>query len=237
MQEKLTVDDETWFGSTYFKGIKQLNSASHITLKMNSFFYPLKVRTQLVLSAGLLLMGLLPFVTPGAISMYPKFPEIPLIVAIINVCLVPGSLLLRHYLIKRQYKIETPQRCHISAATMSLPINSLINEPDGQLELSKGDIKQVEVIYNVQTNSGNSIRTVYQVNIHLVSGKVLNLDVFHYPLKNIFYLLVYFNYPVTLTQRRWTMKYQLHVVVLIFPVLAHLALTSLMVLLVSPFNL
>ncbi|MCL1130938.1 hypothetical protein L2748_14645 [Shewanella sairae] len=237
MQEKLTVDDATWFGSTYFKGIKQLNAASNITLKIISFFYPLRARTQLVLSAGLLLMGLLPFVTPSAISLYPKFPEIPLIIVIINVCLVPGSLLLRYFLIKRQYKIEAPLLCHISTTTVSLPVNSLVNEPDGQLVLSKDDIKQIEAIYNVQTNSGNAIRTVYQVNIQLVSGKVLNLDVFHYPLKNILYLLVYFNYPVKLTQRRWTMKYQLHVVVLIFPVLAHLALTSLMVLIVSPFNL
>ncbi|MCL1066070.1 hypothetical protein L2735_04515 [Shewanella olleyana] len=237
MQEKLTVDDDTWFGSTYFKGIKQLNSASNITLKMISFFYPLKVRTQLVLSGGLLLMGLLPFITPSAISLYPKFPQVPLIIVIINVCLVPGSLLLRSFLIKRQYKIKIPLCCHISATRVSLPVNSLVNESDGQLELSKSDIKQVEVIYNVQTNGGNSIRTVYQLDIQLFSGKQLNLDVLHYPLKNIFYLLVYFNYPVKLVQRSWTMKYQLHMVLLIFPVLAHLALTCLMVLLVSPFNL
>jgi hypothetical protein len=237
MQEKLTVDNESWFGSTYFKGIKQLNPTSNITLNMNSFFYPLKMGTQLFLSVALLLMGLLPFVTPNAISLYPKFPEIPLIIVIINVCLVPGSLLLRHFLIKHQYNLKAPLRCQISAETVSLPVNSLVNEPVGQLLLSKIDIKHVDVIYNVQTNKGHSVRTIYQVTLHLVSGKELKLDMLHYSLKNIFYLLVYFNYPIKLTQRRWTMKYQLHVVVLIFPVLTHLALTSLMVLLVSPLNL
>jgi hypothetical protein len=237
MQGKLTVEDERWFGSTYFKGIKQLNPASNITLKIITFFYPLKVRTQLLLSVGLLLMGLLPFITPSAISLYPMFPDVPLIFVIINLCFVPGHLVLRHFLIRRQYKIEALQHCHISARTVSLPVNSLVNEPDGQLVLSKNDIKEIDVIYNVQTNKGHSIRTVYQVTICLASGKELNFDMLHYPLKSIFYLLVYFNYPMKLTQRRWTMKYQLHVVVLIFPILAHFALTSLMVLLVSPLNL
>lgn len=237
MQGKLTVEDERWFGSTYFKGIKTLNPASNITLKIITFFYPLKVRSQLLLSVGLLLMGLLPFITPSAISLYPMFPDVPLILVIINVCLVPGHLVLRHFLIKRQYKIEAPQRCHISDQTVSLPVNSLVNEPDGQLELSKDDIKQVEVIYHVKTNGGNSIRTVYQISIHLVSGKKLDLDSFHYPLQKIFYLLVYFNYPVKLTQLSWTLKYQLHMVILIFPVMAHLALTCLMVLIATPLNL
>ncbi|KVX01510.1 hypothetical protein [Shewanella frigidimarina] len=237
MQEKLTINDKSWFETTNFKGIETISSTSDMSLKVVSFFYPLYMPTQLLLTLGLLLMGLLPFITPGAIALYPHFPTVPLALVIINVCLVPGHFIIRHYLIKRQYKLNGTQQIHINNDRISLPVNSLVNEPNGQLELAKTDISGIDIVYWVQTNKGVTTRTIYETHICLVSGKSLKLDVLHYPLKHMFYLTVYFDYPVKIIQRHCSAKYIFKIVLLAFPVVAHFALTILMVVLMTPLTI
>jgi hypothetical protein len=237
MQEKLTINDKSWFETTNFKGIETLSPTSDMPLKVVSFFYPLSMPTQLLLSLGLLLMGLLPFITPGAIALYPHFPTVPLALVIINVCLVPGHFIIRHYLIKHQYKLKGAQHLHINSDRISLPVNRLVNEPNGQLELAKKDISHVDIVNWVQTNKGITTRTIYEIHISLVSGKLLKLDVLHYPLKQMFYLMVFFDYPVKIIKRHFSAKYIFNSVFLVFPVLAHFALTILMVVLMTPLKM
>lgn len=237
MKEKLTINDKSWFETTHFKGMENLSTTSDMSFKVVSFFYPLSMPKQLLLSLGLLLMGLLPFITPGAIALFPQFPTVPLTLVIINMCLVPGHFIIRHYLIKRQYKLNGTQQIHINNDRILLPVNSLVNEPNGQLELAKTDISGIDIVYWVQTNKGVTTRTIYETHICLVSGKSLKLDVLHYPLKHMFYLMVYFDYPVKIIQRHCSAKYIFKIVLLAFPVVAHFALTALMVMQVSHLKL
>ncbi|MDT3307414.1 thrombospondin type 3 repeat-containing protein [Shewanella vaxholmensis] len=207
MQEKLTINDKSWFETTHFKGMETLSTTSDMSLKVVSFFYPLSMPKQLLLSLGLLLMCLVPFITPGAIALFPQFPTVPLTLVIINMCLVPGHFIIRHYLIKNQYKLNDAQHVYINSDRISLPVNSLVNEPNGQLELTKKDIGHIDIVYWVQTNKGVTTRTIYEIDINLVSGKLLKLDALHYPLKQMFYLMVYFDYPVNTIKRHFSANY------------------------------
>jgi hypothetical protein len=148
-----------------------------------------------------------------------------------------GAFYNQHYLIKRQYKLNGTQQIHINNDRISLPVNSLVNEPNGQLELAKTDISGIDIVYWVQTNKGVTTRTIYETHICLVSGKSLKLDVLHYPLKHMFYLMVYFDYPVKIIQRHCSAKYIFKILLLAFPVVAHFALTILMVVLMTPLTI
>jgi hypothetical protein len=212
MQEKLTINDKSWFETTHFKGMETLSTTSDMSLKVVSFFYPLSMPKQLLLSLGLLLMCLVPFITPGAIALFPQFPTVPLTLVIINMCLVPGHFIIRHYLSKNQYKLNDAQHVYINSDRISLPVNSLVNEPNGQLELTKKDIGHIDIVYWVQTNKGVTTRTIYEIDI--------NLD-----------------YPVNTIKRHFSANYIFKSVFLAFPVVAHFALTALIIMQASHLKL
>jgi len=221
MQPKLTVDNKLWFGTLYFKGMKQLSPESDIRLKISSIFYPLAFPLECLFFIGLLSMALLPMMKPA------NMPLAPIIIA--NIILVPGYLLLRHLLIRRKYRLGAGAGCQISRHRIALPGNSLIQEPFGQLTLAREDIKNIEIFYWVRSDSSRTYYSVVECHIALTSGKVLRLKDIYFPLKHMLYLLLYFDYPLTFSKRHWSLSHLLRILLLSFPVVANLAMTGLLV--------
>ena len=248
MEEKLTVDDKSWFETTYFKGIKTLGPLSDVPLRVVAIFYPLPKLTQLLLSVSLLCIGATPVLSViflkdtvmNGSAMTDAMSNMMLMLILLlalNVCLIPGHLMLRSVLIKKHYQLAGKQYLHINSDRLSLPVNRLINESQGQLILTRHEITNIDIVYSVQTHKGGSNRNVNEIKIHQKSGKVLELNSLHYPLKHLFYLLVYFGYPCSTIWQRFSFKNLFKVVFLVFPTSAHFMMTCYSLLLVTPFRL
>ncbi|MXR69793.1 hypothetical protein GNT65_14115 [Shewanella sp. JBTF-M18] len=218
--EKLALDDTPWFGTTDFKGKNKLNRDSDIRLKSSRLLYPLPLPSELLFFIGPLTLAILPFINP---SLMP--PEAWLT---LNIAALFGYLILKKLLITSIYGRGKKQVCQINTERLCIPGSRLIDTKAGPIEIQKQAIKQIDVRYWPSTRD---LRTTYDVSeliITLESGQSICLKSLYFPIKPLLYLLVYFDYPITLQKRRHSLAIVARSLFVAFPLVALVAVTGLL---------
>jgi hypothetical protein len=218
--EKLALDDTPWFGTTDFKGKNQLSQDSDIHLKSTRLLYPLPLLLEVPFFIGPLALALLPFIKPQLM-----FPEAWLA---LNIGAILGYLILKKLFINSIYGRAKEHVCQINAKRLYIPGSRLIDAKAGSMEIQRLAIKQICVRFWPSTRD---LRTTYEVSeliITLQSDKSICLKSLYFPIKPLLYLLVYFNYPITLQKRRHSLAIVARSLFVAFPLIALVAVTGLL---------
>ncbi|MCL1041627.1 hypothetical protein L2712_08250 [Shewanella marisflavi] len=218
--EKLTLDDTPWFGTTDFKGKNQLTGDSNIRLKSSRLLYPLPLPLEILFFIGPLTLAILPFINPSLM--------LPQDWLTLNIATLLSYLILKKLFITSIYGRGGKQVCQINAERLSIPGSRLIDTKAGPVEIQRRDIKEIGVRYWPSTRD---LRTSYDVSeliITLESGQSICLKSLYFPIKPLLYLLVYFDYPITLQKRRHSLAIVARSLFVAFPLVALVAVTGLL---------
>lgn len=218
--EKLSLDDTPWFGTTDFKGKKQLTSDSDIRLKSSRLLYPLPLPLEMLFFIGPLALAILPFINPQLM-----LPEIWLALSIGTIL---GSLMLKKLFIDSIYGRVKEHVCQINAKRLNIPGSHLIETKAGPIEIQRQDIKQICVRFWPSTRDLRTTYDVYELIITLQSDKSISLKSLYFPIKPLLYLLVYFDYPITLQKRRHSLTIVARSIFVAFPLVALVVVTGLL---------
>lgn len=234
---KITINDSTWFGATDFKGKKTLSPTSAIRLKVVSILYPLPFLLEGLFFISLVSLAILPFI-------YAKiWPPVPAL--IIYGATVPCYLLLRKLCIKRCYHVSSGLSCLISHGKVELPACHIMDvsesmehqprhpeprepEPQGPqcLTVARTEIQNIVVSYWPTTRDVRTSYIPHALFIITASGRNILLKAGFFPIQQMLYLLVYFDYPLTFEKAKWSLVHTLRLMLIAFPVVAHIAVTG-----------
>lgn len=218
MMDKITINDAAWFYTTHFKGKKQLSPASEISLKVSPILYPLPVLLEGMFFLCLVFLAILPFIDSQILPPIPFF--------LVYTATVPSYLLLRYLLIKHNYQLSSGLDCLVSKSRVEIPASRIIDEPNGRLTLERNVIEKFAVYYWPNTRDAQTHYAVTEFQITTNSGKCIRLTDSFFPLKQMLYLLVYFDYPLTFIKKRWSVLHMFRVIFLSLPVMVHIAVTG-----------
>lgn len=224
MIEKLTLNSRGWFENTYFKGKDQLSASSNIKLKVTAIFYPLPFLVEAFFFIGLLFMAVFPFINKSLLL----FQFEPITFFWVYLPTVPCYILLRYILIKLYYRLDSKLHCVINKDNIEIPTNRIIDEPNGQLVLAKEEIKNIKIHYFSSTNDRKSSYRACEFLITTKLGKSIKLKLDYFPLQQMLYLLIYFDYPLNYEKKYFAILGLIRVLCIILPVVAHTAVTGLL---------
>ncbi|TKB51565.1 hypothetical protein FCL40_03140 [Ferrimonas sediminicola] len=219
--EKLTVNQGPWFGTTDFKGRNQLSPASDISLRSSRLLYPLPLPLELLLFIVPLALAVLPF-----ISANPMRSEAWIA---LNLGAILGYLLLRKLSINGSYGNADSHVCQISHRRLIIPGSRLVGAQAGPIPLERHAIKRIDVYFWPSTRDLRTSYDVSELSIILQSGRSIRLKGIYFPIKPLLYLLVYFDYPLTLHKRRPPLSIVARSLFVAFPLVALVAVTGLLI--------
>lgn len=221
MAKKIELDDKSWFYNLHIKGMRSFNAQSDVSLYVANIAYPLPLGISLSLLIFMVGLTVLPLNFPNT--------ELARVLVLINVGLLPIYLIGRYWLVRRHYGISGTLRCYVSQQRLAIPANAIIKKPLGTLELQRDDIARLTVKYKSQMHRLHVRNHITACDIKLKNGEVITLNAMYFPLKQIVYLLRFFDYPMTTQHGNWSWTFLPNIIALTFPVLTNVVVTGMLV--------
>ncbi|NKF49401.1 hypothetical protein G3R49_02240 [Shewanella sp. WXL01] len=217
--DAVALDDKRWFFDFRIKGMSKFNDNSIVKLAISRLFYPLP------LISSLLILFVMLGVAAAPLSIADD--ELARTFALANFALVPIYFIVRWVLIRLHYGSKLAQQCIVSRDKLILPGSAIINKPKGEYVIEREHIKRAKVIYKSRHARAFGVRNhIVGIEFILQSGEKVYLDALYFPLKQLFYMLLFFDYPVRTVHGQYSFKSLLAIVFTAFPVLASMVICA-----------
>ncbi|WP_394131455.1 hypothetical protein [Shewanella maritima] len=215
--DAVALDDKRWFFDFRIKGMSEFDDSSIVNLAITRLFYPLPFITSLVILIVMLGIAAAPLsiADDGLARMF----------ALVNFAIVPIYFIARWVLVRLHYGSKLSKQCIVSRDKLILPGSAVINKPKGKYVIEREQIKQVKVIYKSRHARVFGIRNhIVGTEFILLSGETVYLDALYFPLKQLFYMLLFFGYPISTVHGQYSFKSLIAIVFTVFPVLASMVI-------------